>query len=110
MKHNKTEAKICRYMFRPSSMEQSIYPGRQRRIYIVTYDLIFAAIKNFFTLKSSNYKAIQSVHTDSGDPFKSPVQWVPIAKRPGREVWHTPLSETETKNGCSYTSSPPIPS
>jgi hypothetical protein len=40
-----------------------------------------------------------------------PIQWVPGAlslgvKRPGREADHSPPSNTEVKNACSYTSTP----
>jgi hypothetical protein len=44
-------------------------------------------------------------------PTQPPIQWVPWAlslgvKRPGREADHSPPSNAEVKNECSYTSTP----
>jgi hypothetical protein len=40
-------------------------------------------------------------------PIQPPIQWVPKVKQPGREAYHSRLSNAEVKNAWSYTFTPP---
>jgi hypothetical protein len=65
-----------------------------------------------FSIEAENFSPYHRVQTGSV-AHPASIRWVPVvlslgAKRPGREVEHSPPSSAEIGNGWSYTSTPTV--
>jgi hypothetical protein len=80
------------------------------------YTSVWSAVYTHYTIRH-DFDYTNTLHfpdfRQALGPTQPPIQWVPGAlslgvKRPGSETDHSPLSSSDVKNACNYTSTTPI--